>query len=391
MLLSDREIAIVLAIVKVFETGEPLGDPSAVAVLKDGAGISYGLSQFTHKSGNLFHVLERYRKLGGPIPDAINNAWGSIQTKTAIAAIAGNAAVKRELARLGKDPLMVQAQLEIAREKFLNPAIKAAAGSHFTTPLALAVIYDSKVHGSFARIRDRVAITRAEYSNDAAFEQAWIAEYVRIRRHWLATHTRKILNNTVYRMDFFLGEIRRGNWQLKLPLLVYGRRLTPEMFATSSASAPIEPEQQPATNSPPVRPTGTPKDQQAEPLGGPEMEPGSGKSEKPEVSSQKSEGGSEGPKAEEVVQYIPKITRAITWLGTLGFGGIASTTAAAFNELPPWAVFTLGALTAVIIGGLALLFIRYYAQIFALVRAAMAINTDPTKGTVTLTSQKPDS
>jgi hypothetical protein len=36
-----------LAIVNIFETGKPFGEFAAVAVLNDGAGISYGISQFT--------------------------------------------------------------------------------------------------------------------------------------------------------------------------------------------------------------------------------------------------------------------------------------------------------------------------------------------------------
>src|SRR5436190_10953063 len=56
-----------LAIVNIFETGKPFGEFAAVAVLNDGAGVSYGISQFTHRSGSLAAVVERYLKLGGKI------------------------------------------------------------------------------------------------------------------------------------------------------------------------------------------------------------------------------------------------------------------------------------------------------------------------------------
>ena len=48
------------AIVKTFETSDPAGDYAACVVLNDGAGVSYGISQFTHRSGSLYAVAERY-------------------------------------------------------------------------------------------------------------------------------------------------------------------------------------------------------------------------------------------------------------------------------------------------------------------------------------------
>ena len=62
---STLDLLKALAIVNVFETGKPFGEFTAVAVLNDGAGISYGISQFTHRSGSLAAVIERYPKPGG--------------------------------------------------------------------------------------------------------------------------------------------------------------------------------------------------------------------------------------------------------------------------------------------------------------------------------------
>lgn len=170
---------------------------------------------------------------------------------------------------------------------------------------------------------------------------------------------RKIINGTD-KAEQIAGYARRFEWLLKQ-----------SQTSASSAPATIEPEQQSATQNPPVQPTGKPEDHQAEPHGDPEKKP------------------VPGPQPEEVVQYIPKVTRAVRWLGTLGLGGIASTTAAAFNGLPPWAIFALGMLTAVVLGGLIWLFVKYYGRVFDLVKLAVAINADPEKGTVTLVSEKP--
>ena len=45
------------SIVSVFETGKAEGDPAAVVVLPDGAGISYGLHQATDRAGSLDEIV----------------------------------------------------------------------------------------------------------------------------------------------------------------------------------------------------------------------------------------------------------------------------------------------------------------------------------------------
>lgn len=212
-----------LAIVRIFETGRPLGDYSAVAVLDDGAGISYGINQFTHKSGNLGAVLQRFTELGGILPLAITySALNSILSGESVNRIAMNTGIKASLAELGHDPRMQRAQREIALEEFLAPAIEACEGSNFTKALSLAVIYDSQVHGSWEKIRDRVQVIRIGHT-DEHFEKAWISEYVAKRDAWLESIPR--LKKTDYRTDFFLAQIGRGNWDLNLPMNVHGYRL----------------------------------------------------------------------------------------------------------------------------------------------------------------------
>ena len=64
---SDDDRAKALAIVNIFETSRAFGDPAAVAVLNDGAGVSYGINQFTHRSGALAAVVETYINSGGTV------------------------------------------------------------------------------------------------------------------------------------------------------------------------------------------------------------------------------------------------------------------------------------------------------------------------------------
>jgi chitosanase len=223
---SERDKLKALAIVHIFETSKPFGEYSAVAVLNDGAGISYGINQFTHRSKSLFAVIQRFVKLGGELPDVVERVWDSLRSGTQIGVVSGSGPVKQALARLGANPLMQQAQREIAFENYLKPALEAAEGSDFQFPLSLAVIYDSINHGSYDKIRDKVVVNRPGNGSmkEEEFERLWISKYVQKRDAWLESVPR--LAATDYRTDFFLAQLARGNWNLNLPVNVHGYKLT---------------------------------------------------------------------------------------------------------------------------------------------------------------------
>jgi hypothetical protein len=245
------------AIVNVFETSEPFGDYAACVVLNDGAGVSYGISQFTHRSGALLAVVERYIENGGTVGRTdIEKRLPLLRRKTAaaIGTLASEETFKKALIAASITSEMRAAQTAVAFERYLNPAIKACEGSGFLLPLSLAVIYDSMNHGSWERIRDSV---KAIASPDN--EKHWITDYV-IRRHqWLRSVPR--LKPTAYRTRFFLEQIARGNWDLKFPLDVHGVRVdesdidvTNEDSAVGSNTPQQETSAQPEASHPSTQP-----------------------------------------------------------------------------------------------------------------------------------------
>jgi chitosanase len=279
-----------LAIVRVFETSEPLGDYSAVAVLDDGAGVSYGISQFTHRSGSLVAVVERYLGNGGAVGRAVIEDtlyYLKRSDGAAIAAVAGDERFKKALRAAGITREMREAQERVAFERYLKPAIEACEGSGFVLPLSLAVVYDSMTHGSWEKIRVRVTHSGVKCVGPAssadiaaepgegtsrepaalitpkgvtlagtpkgvtlADEKAWITEYVRKRHAWLRSVPR--LASTSYRTKFFLDQIATGRWNLELPLNVHGVKLTDEMFRRTAMTTTHDVENLPA---PPTTPT----------------------------------------------------------------------------------------------------------------------------------------
>jgi chitosanase len=230
MAFSERAKRTALAIVKIFETAKPFGRYDALVV--DHAGISFGVSQFTHASGSLYAVLNRAMRLGALFPLVVEEALSDFAAKRNVVARGRQATLKAALVRLGSDPRVQQAQREIAYEMYLTPALKACEGDNFICPLSLAVIYDSITHGSFAKIRDRVRVQRPGNGSmkEIEYEQEWITEYVKRRDHWLENHRIPLLRKTDYRTDFFLAQIARDNWDLDLPLNVHGIRLTEEIL-----------------------------------------------------------------------------------------------------------------------------------------------------------------
>jgi len=111
---------------------------------------------------------------------------------------------------------MKAAQHDVAAEKYLQPAIEICSAMNFSSALSLAIVYDSLTHGSWERIAARVSVRVAE--------KEWITEYVRRRHLWLSNIKR--LKTTCYRTKFFLDQIAIGNWDLRLPVMVNGFRLT---------------------------------------------------------------------------------------------------------------------------------------------------------------------
>lgn len=196
-----------------------MGNFAACAVLDDGAGISYGISQFTHASGALLAVVKRYLDNGGKVgAAAMLSRMETLRDRSgaAVRRFAADGEFKAALIAAAATSEMRAAQVDTSEALYLEPAIEICGRYGFVLPLSLAVVYDSIVHGSFNRVARTVNVGKHD-------ERTWIAAYVRRRDHWLQSYVR--LAKTRYRTRFFLGQIANGNWQLALPLSVNGVKL----------------------------------------------------------------------------------------------------------------------------------------------------------------------
>lgn len=208
------------AIVNIFETGHPLGDYGKVTLIKGDSGhLTYGRSQTTLASGNLYLLIKAYCDA----PDAqfaapLDQFLGRLANRDLV--LDTDVTFRTLLREAGDDPVMHDVQDRFFDRVYWASGENSATRWSIFTTLGVAVVYDSTVHGSWPRIRD---LTTQRHGNPPATdEKDWIGFYVSERRNWLANHTNPVLHPTVYRMDEFSKLIHNQNWDLALPITVRG-------------------------------------------------------------------------------------------------------------------------------------------------------------------------
>lgn len=206
------------ALVNIFETGETLGNYGQVTLLAGDTGhLTFGKSQTTLGSGNLGELLQRYCANPGA---RFGNRLASYLPRFAARDLTLDNELKLHnlLRASADDNVMRDTQDSFFDEAYWQPAARTADRLKITSPLGVAVVYDSFIHGSWKLMSDR---TTQRAGNIASIgEQAWISAYIATRRAWLAGSTRADLRATVYRMDTFQRLIDQGYWGLELPLVV---------------------------------------------------------------------------------------------------------------------------------------------------------------------------
>jgi chitosanase len=215
MSLTATQIRTIQAIVNLFETGHVLGDYGQVTVMAGDTGhLTFGRSQTTLGSGNLHRLLQQYCSNSGA---RFGRRLAVVLPRTAArdAVLDRDLKLHNVLRASADDPVMRDTQDEFFDKMYFRPAMKTADRSGIAEPLGRTVVYDSFVHGSWGRIRDRV-----EGTPQSRGERVWVKDYVVARRSWLAAHPRADLRATVYRMDALGRLIELGAWGLELPVVV---------------------------------------------------------------------------------------------------------------------------------------------------------------------------
>jgi chitosanase len=212
------------SILNIFETGVVRGDYGKVTLIKGDTGhLTFGRSQTTLGSGNLFLLLQQYCcNHGARFAKRLQPYLAPLEARDIT--LDTDIRLHNILRATADDPVMRETQDLFFDQVYWQRAARAAEKMGIHCPLGIAMVYDGYVHGSWGRMRDRTNQQAGTIS--ALGEQQWLQAYVHERRAWLAGHPRADLRATVYRMDAFQRLIDQECWGLELPLVVRGAEIS---------------------------------------------------------------------------------------------------------------------------------------------------------------------
>ena len=154
-MLTELQKKAAQAIVNIFETSNPLGDYSKVTLLQGDSGhLTYGRSQTTLASGNLYLLIKRYcGSAGAELAESLTSYLGPLEDRDVN--LNQDMKFRRLLRDAGCDPVMQQVQDRFFDSVYWIPATSAARAFGVAQALGVGVVYDSFIHGSWSRMRDR--------------------------------------------------------------------------------------------------------------------------------------------------------------------------------------------------------------------------------------------
>jgi len=230
-MLTSTQIKTAQSILNIFETSQVRGDYGKVTLIDGDTGhLTFGRSQTTLGSGNLFKLLQLYcSNHGARFAARLATYLGRVEAKDC--SLDTDLKLHNILRATADDPVMRDTQDAFFDQTYWQPAVKAAKAQGIASALGVAVVYDGYVHGAWAKMRDRINQQEGKLENLG--ERDWLQAYVKVRRAWLAGNQRDDLRATAYRMDAFQRLLDQGMWGLELPLVVRGQEISVESLAAT--------------------------------------------------------------------------------------------------------------------------------------------------------------
>lgn len=139
-----------MQITSVFESGA--AGASAINDYDDGI-VSYGYHQATLQSGALQAVLERYIDYGGEFASDLAPFMSRVRSKDA--SLRRDKGFKGLLRTAGGDDAMIAAQHDSFGDNYFVPAKRAADANGVSSPLGIAILYDTQIQGGIGTVLKR--------------------------------------------------------------------------------------------------------------------------------------------------------------------------------------------------------------------------------------------
>ena len=167
--------------------------------------LSFGITEY----GNLKPFIEQYCHQNGKYTKDFLKYIPLITKQP----LAGDTNFINLLKESAQDIIMQQCQEKAFESMYIQPALNWCNTSNLILPLSKTVIADSFLQSGsiLTSLRNKFSAKIPAHGGD---EKEWVTSYCNIRKSWLANHSRKILNNTVYRPDFFISLLKEEDWNL---------------------------------------------------------------------------------------------------------------------------------------------------------------------------------
>ena len=167
--------------------------------------VSFGITEY----GNLKTLIKNYCFRNGNLTEEFTPYVAKIGAESLV----NNTEFLTLLKEACTEDIMKECQEQAYDDLYINPALAFCNKNKLQLPLSKLVICDSYLHSGSILPALRNSFTESVPVNGGD-EKVWIESYCKARRNWLANHSRVILHSTVYRMDFMLNRIEKGDWEL---------------------------------------------------------------------------------------------------------------------------------------------------------------------------------
>lgn len=223
-----------IAIVNIFESGSLTGNYGAVGGLKNDKGhLSYGKSQVSLMSGNLFLLIKAYcEEPDAQFAQELSPFLGRLGNKDIT--LDQDLTIRNVLRQAGNDPAMKRVQDDYFDRNFFEPALVAAQRANLQQPLSQTIAYDTHIQGGWQTCSAAVNAAIGPIGANTP-EETWIKRYLEVRTEYLKRHAPQ----TIYRPEAFGKLVSAGEWALDLPIDIRGLTITSQNFETPAPELSI--------------------------------------------------------------------------------------------------------------------------------------------------------
>jgi len=213
------------AIVQVFESGRPRNYVFLEAL---GGDLQYGYLFASLKQGALRELLQDYcDDPAAKFSVDLSPYLGRLSDKDP-ALVEDQRFRKLLTSAAGEDPAMIKIQDRTFDRTYWDPAVKEADAIGIHTPLGIAAIFDTIIHGgigSYRKLKEQTIKATDGTPVTGIDEKEWVRVFLKKRLEWLRSHPNAVVQRTAFRAEELLKLVKEDHWELRAPLTIRGAQI----------------------------------------------------------------------------------------------------------------------------------------------------------------------